>query len=114
MLIVEDEFAIATLIEDAVLESGHEVVRIATNIKDAMAAAATDNFDVALLDINLNGQKAHALPVVLTGRKKLFAFVTGYGETGVLQRFAEAPVVTKPFRTYDITDVLNKLSARRN
>lgn len=110
VLIVEDEFAVAMLVEDAVLDSGHEVVRIATNIKDAMSAAATEEFDVALLDLNLNGQKAHALPVTLAARGKRFAFVSGYGETGVLEPFAGAPVVTKPFRAADIRDVLERLS----
>lgn len=109
VLIVEDEFAVAMLVEDAVLDSGNEVVRIATNIKDAMAAVARDDFDVALLDLNLNGQKAHALPVTLSARGKPFAFVTGYGDTGVLSAFSGAPVVTKPFRTGDIWAVLEKL-----
>jgi CheY-like chemotaxis protein len=106
VLVVEDEVAIALMIEDAVESLGHTVARTATNIKDAMAAAISGDFDVALLDLNLNGQKAHALPVTLAARGKPFGFITGYGDVGVLSPFADAPLIAKPFRVKDIGDML--------
>ena len=112
VLVVEDEAPVALMIEDAVEASGHVVARTATNIKDAMAAATSDDFDVALLDLNLNGQRAHALPVTLTARGKPFGFVTGYGEAGLLRPFADAPLVAKPFRARDIGAMLTLLQAR--
>ena len=54
-------------------------------------------FDFAFLDINLNGQKAHALPGILLRLKKPFAFVTGYGDKGILEAYATTLVVNKPF-----------------
>jgi CheY-like chemotaxis protein len=110
VLIVEDEAPIAFLVEDAVGISGHVVAAIATNLKDALSAVARGDFDVALLDMNLNGQKAHALPVTLSALNKPFAFVTGYGEAGILERFADAPVVTKPFRLEAVADALSTLA----
>lgn len=112
VLVVEDEAAIAMLVEDAVEASGYVVAATATNITEAMAAAARRDFDVALLDLNLNGQKAHALPVTLSAFGKPFAFVTGYGEAGVLEKFADAPVVQKPFRQKDIAEALERLKAK--
>lgn len=112
VLIVEDEAPIAFLVEDAVEQGGHIVAETATNITDAMRAAAGDHFDVALLDVNLNGQKAHALPVLLSNRRKPFAFVTGYGHAGIMERFADAPLVRKPFRSSSLLDVLDELRAR--
>lgn len=112
VLVVEDEAMIAMLVEEAVEAAGSVVAAVATNIKDAMAAAASAQFDVALLDMNLNGQKAHALPVTLSARKKPFAFVTGYGEAGILEQFSDAPVVQKPFREKDIALALQLLSER--
>ena len=109
VLVVEDEALIAMLIEDAVQKGGHSVAETISNITSAMAAVQGDHFDVALLDMNLNGQKAHALPVTLAARKKPFAFVTGYGHSGVLESFADAPVVRKPFRSQAIIEALAKL-----
>ncbi|MDT7933867.1 MAG: response regulator [Sphingomonadaceae bacterium] len=109
VLVVEDEALVAMLVEDAVREAGCTVALTASNIQDAVAAAATDGFDVALLDMNLNGQKAHALPVLLKARGKPFAFVTGYGESGVLDEFRAVPIVTKPFRVDDIVGALEAL-----
>lgn len=112
VLIVEDEAPIAFLVEDAVAAGGHVVAQTATNITDAMRAAVGDHFDVALLDVNLNGQKAHALPVTLAARNKPFAFVTGYGNAGILQMFATAPLVRKPFRAEAVIAALAELERR--
>jgi CheY-like chemotaxis protein len=112
VLVVEDEVAIAMLIEDAVESLGHIVAHTATNIKEAMAIAAAGDFDVALLDLNLNGQRAHALPVTLTARGKPFGFITGYGDAGVLAPFADAPLIAKPFREKDVGEMLVRLQKR--
>lgn len=112
VLIVEDEIPAAMLVEDAVERGGHRVALLATNINAAIAAASGAEFDVALLDVNLNGQKAHALPVILQRRGKPFAFVTGYGEAGVLDEFTDAPVVHKPFAAEEILRALERLAGR--
>lgn len=112
VLIVEDEVPAAMLVEDAVESAGHVVAALATNINAAMSAASGEQFDVALLDVNLNGQKAHALPVMLQRRGKPFAFVTGYGEAGVLADFAGAPVIHKPFAKEEIWSALAVLGDR--
>lgn len=112
VLVVEDEAFIAMLVEQAVEDNGDVVAATAANIQEAMHCAATSDYDVALLDLNLNGQKAHAVPAVVSSRRKPFAFVTGYGDAGVLATFGDAPVVTKPFHSSDIAAALTLLRAR--
>ncbi len=109
VFVVEDEVAVSLLIEDAVEALGHTVAHTATNIREAMHLAATAQFDVALLDLNLNGQKAHALPVALKARGKPFGFITGYGHAGALTIFADAPLISKPFREEDVGNLLEVL-----
>lgn len=109
VLIVEDEAIIAMMLEDAVEQCGHIVGATVGNISDALNAVSTGDFDVALLDINLNGQRAHALPITLSAQRKPFAFITGYGEAGILSRFRDAPVLAKPFRLDTFRDVLARL-----
>lgn len=112
VLVVEDEAVIAFLLEDAVEAAGHAVVHVAANIQDAMTVAMHGQFDVALLDVNLNGQKAHAVPVVLQSRGKPFGFVTGYGSAGVLEMFADAPLLAKPFDQKQIGRMLDVLATK--
>lgn len=110
IFVVEDEPMIAMLIADCVEEAGHEVVETASNIRDAMARAATAQFDLALLDMNLHGQIAHALPVALKARGVPFAFLTGYGQEGVLEQFSEVPILTKPFRSRTLAELLQRFA----
>jgi hypothetical protein len=81
VLVVENEAAIVLLLllENAIGLGGNSVAKVATNIKDPSAAAAMGDFGVAPLDINLNGQRAHALPVTLSARGKPFKFDTSCG-----------------------------------
>jgi CheY-like chemotaxis protein len=109
---VEDEAVIAMALEMFLEELGAQVVAIAGNVQDALQQATSADFDLAFLDINLNGQKAHVLPGVLERRRKPFAFVTGYGEQGVLGAHAKAPVVAKPFSRGDIAAALENLKSR--
>ncbi|MBM3562550.1 MAG: response regulator [Alphaproteobacteria bacterium] len=112
VLIVEDEAVIAMALEMFLEELGAQVVATAGNVQDALQKATSEDFDLAFLDINLNGQKAHVLPGVLERRRKPFAFVTGYGEQGVLGAHSDAPVVAKPFSRGTISTALEELKSR--
>lgn len=112
ILIVEDEAVIAMALEMFLEELGCKVVATAGNVQQALKLASDEEFDLAFLDINLNGQKAHVLPGVLERRGKPFAFVTGYGEQGVLAAHADAPVVAKPFSQAAIAAALALLKGR--
>ncbi len=111
-LIVEDEAIIAMMLQMFLEELGCVVQDTASNVQDALRAASEGHFECAFLDVNLNGQKAHAIPGVLQRRKIPFAFVTGYGAQGVLATYADAPIVTKPFSKKAIADTLAKLTTR--
>lgn len=111
-LIVEDEAVIAMALELFLEELGCDVAGVAGNVQQALELATTGDFDLAFLDVNLNGQKAHVLPGVLERRGKPFAFVTGYGIHGVMAAHAAAPVVTKPFSKAALGSCLERLKAR--
>jgi len=112
VLIVEDEAVIAMALEMFLEELGAQVVATAGNVQDALQKATSEDFVIAFLDVNVNGQKAHVLPGVLERRHKPFAFVTGYGEQGVLEAHADAPVVAKPFSRDAVSTALEKLKSR--
>src|SRR4051812_34572873 len=77
ILVVEDEMLIAMLLEDMLAELGHEVTGVAPRVSEALAAVSRDDYDLAILDLHLNGQSAFPVADALIERGKPFAFATG-------------------------------------
>lgn len=95
--IVEDEALVAMLIEDMVTELGHEVVGMAKSLGEALLVAQDIQCDIALLDINLNGQKSFPVAQALAERGIPFLFASGYGAAGLEAGFLDRPILSKPF-----------------
>jgi CheY-like chemotaxis protein len=98
ILLVEDEAMVAMIIEDTLNDLGCEILGPMSSIERALAAAqTTERIDGAFLDVNLRGELVYPVAEALEARGVPFAFVTGYGEQGIDERFRSAPVLTKPF-----------------
>ena len=63
-----------------------------------MVAAVHDEFDAAILDVNLGGELVYPVADLLAARKMPFVFVTGYGVESIDGRFAHVPVLKKPIQ----------------
>ena len=102
VLLVEDEAIIAMTAEDMLDELGCITAATASSLPEALAAAERETFDVALLDINLNG--AESLPVAARLREMglPFVFTTGYGAAGSGDEYRDVPLVTKPYQLADL------------
>ena len=59
----------------------------AGGIDEAMALAKQAEFDVAILDVNLNGQPITPVVEILVQRGLPFVFATGYGQRGVPEAY---------------------------
>jgi CheY-like chemotaxis protein len=96
-LIVEDEPLVAMMIEEMLVELGHTVALIASDVSEAVAFAAMDCFDIAILDVNVRGRQTFPVADALISRGRPVIFATGYGRSGCHERFADVPVLAKPF-----------------
>ena len=114
VLLVEDEAIIVMLMEDLLEEFGCEVVATAAQVDDAVAAARTGEFDLVFLDVNLRGVPVYPVADVLRARAIPFAFVTGYGSTGVDTSHLKAPILQKPFQSRDLAAVLRILQSQQS
>ncbi len=56
ILLVEDELMIRMLLEDMLGELGYTIAAEAGRVEEALQAAKTADFDLAILDVNLNGE----------------------------------------------------------
>ena len=79
VLVVADEMRIALLVEDMLIELGHEVVGLAMRLAQALALAENAEIDFAILHVNLDGRMSFPVAEVLEARGVPFVFATGYG-----------------------------------
>lgn len=106
VLVVEDEVAIAMLIEDMLLDLGAEVIGPAGRIAQAKTMAESEAFDVAIVDVNVAGEPIYPVVEILQKRGLPFAFSTGYGAGGIEAPWRGRPVLQKPFSQSDLEKVL--------
>jgi CheY-like chemotaxis protein len=98
VLLVEDEGLVALMLEDLIEDLGCEVAGSLATVAAALAwIEAGGTADVALLDVNLNGEPVFPVAEALQARGVPFAFATGYGAEHD-SRFKDAPLLGKPIR----------------
>lgn len=96
ILLVEDESLIALMIEEAIVGMGHSVVGPFADLDSALAAAGREQFDLALLDVNLGGRLIFGVADLLRERGIPFALLTGYGVESIPVVYRDAPTLQKP------------------
>ncbi len=111
VLIVEDEALIAMLFEDMLSDFGCDVVGPAMNVRQAMEVAQSAAIDVAVLDVNLNGESSFPVATLLETRGVPFVFSSGYGANGLPPEWQDRPTLPKPFTSDQVADVLAGLFA---
>lgn len=111
IFVAEDETLIAMVLEDMLTELGFELACSAPSLSKAMDFVGTsDPIDAAILDIELNDEKSWPIAEALMLRQVPFVFSTGHGpDADVDVRFANAPILEKPFDTAALADVLAQL-----
>jgi CheY-like chemotaxis protein len=99
ILVVEDEYLIATLITTVLTRVGCVVAGPISTLATALEAARTEDVDGALLDVNLAGQFVFPVADVLSQRQIPFLFLTGYGASAIPDARRDWKVISKPFRS---------------
>ncbi|MFN3388054.1 MAG: response regulator [Allosphingosinicella sp.] len=112
VLIVEDEAIIAMTAEDMLEELGCAPTGIAATLPEALEAARDGGFDLALLDINLNGQDSVPVADLLRQKRIPFVFTTGYGSSGRGTEHEDVPLVAKPYRLTELGAAIERALRR--
>ena len=108
VLVVEDEIMIRLLLEDMLGDLGYNIAAAVGRVDDAVKVARTGEFDVAILDVNLNGQTVSPVAEILEARGLPFVFATGYGERGLPERFSNRLTLQKPFQQENLGRILTQ------
>ncbi|CCV05672.1 Response regulator receiver protein [Mesorhizobium metallidurans STM 2683] len=110
ILIVEDEWLIAEDHAAQLRDAGHRIVGPVASVSAAIDHVEREGPDVALLDIQLNGETSYALADTLRGKAIPFAFVTGHS-SNIPERFADIKVLQKPVSQWALTSAVTALVA---
>jgi CheY-like chemotaxis protein len=106
VLVVEDELMIRILLEDMLGELGYAIVAEAGRLEEALEAVRSADFDIAILDVNLNGQPIAPVADALAARGTPFVFATGYGDRALPDSHRDRPVLKKPFQMDGLREML--------
>lgn len=109
VLIVEDEYFLADDAAQALRDAGAEIVGPVPGLEEAMEQVEADGFDVALLDIKLDDEAVYPVADMLSERGIPFAFVTGYDQSHIPQRFRDVPYQVKPHGAVELVPLLERL-----
>ena len=110
---MEDEFLLALDLEDELRAAGASVVGPFSDLARATQAARDESFDVALLDVNLNGVMVYPLADELVPRGVGVIFLTGYAALSLPDRFRSSPIIAKPYDSPALIAEIHKLIAGR-
>jgi DNA-binding response OmpR family regulator len=98
VLLVEDEVMIRMMVADMLEELGYAIAGEAGDIDEAVRLVQATDFDIAILDVNVNGKVISPVAEAVELRGLPFVFATGYGAQGLPEKFRDRPAIQKPFQ----------------
>jgi DNA-binding response OmpR family regulator len=109
ILLVEDEFFVAVMLEDDLRAAGFSTLGPFRTLASAREAACREQFNLAVLDINLNGEAVYPLADELLARGIPLLFLSGYVE--LPERFKAAPQLSKPHNPEALVKLIRRMVA---
>ena len=109
LMIVEDEYLIRLLLEDMLVELGCSIDAVAASVDEGKKVAQSADVDLAILDVNIDGQQVFPVADILKSRGLPFIFITGYGARGLPEGYRETPTLQKPFHMQDLKATLARV-----
>jgi len=109
VLVVEDEMLVLIMMEDMLADLGCKSVTSAATVEKALALIDAQAFDVALLDMNLDGNDSHPVAEALSARGVPFVYSTGNTGQNLRDGYSDRPVLKKPYRYEELAAILASL-----
>jgi DNA-binding response OmpR family regulator len=113
VLVVEDDYYLASDIQDVLEEAGAEVAGPFPDCGGALQELTGRRPDCALVDVNLGHGPGFEIASLLRERRIPFLFVTGYGAEGIDAAFADVVRIEKPAEPRQVLDAVATLIRKR-
>ncbi len=111
VLIVEDEYLLADDLQRGFKQVGINIVGPVPSLAQAMALAQERLIDLAVLDIQLDGDKVYDVADALIERNVPVLFVTGYDRSDIPARYVNVPLCPKPAGADEVIAALGRIVA---
>ncbi|MGC2855479.1 response regulator [Novispirillum sp. DQ9] len=109
VLVVEDEPLIGLQLKAALEDVGYSVVGPVASLEDAWDAGTAEDFDAAVLDVNLNGTSVFPFAEHLVRRGVPTVLLTGYDLPELPPGAAHIPVLRKPLDVHVLDIILRRI-----
>lgn len=107
VLVLEDETLVSMMVEDMLMDLGCEIVGPFARLDQAVSAVNGGlQIDLALLDVNLGGERSFPVAELLAEKGVPFVFTTGYDESGMPDAWRSRPALRKPFMMHEMANAL--------
>ena len=106
VFLVEDEVMIRMMVADMLDELGYTIAAEAGEIGEALKLAQSTEFDIAILDVNVNGKVISPVAELIKARNRPFIFATGYGSQGLPEEYRDRPALQKPFQLESLAKMI--------
>jgi DNA-binding response OmpR family regulator len=106
VFLVEDEVMIRMMVADMLEELGYRIAAEAGEISEAIRLAQSIDFDLAILDVNVNGKVISPVADLIRARNRPIIFATGYGSSGLPEEYRDRPSLQKPFQIETLARVI--------
>jgi len=107
VFLVEDEVMIRMMVADMLEELGYSVAAEAGEISEALRLVQSTEFDLAILDVNVNGKVITPVAELIKASGRPFIFATGYGSSGLPAEYRDRPALQKPFQLETLAQMID-------
>ncbi|MEE4208307.1 MAG: response regulator [Parvularcula sp.] len=108
IFLVEDEYLVAVTTARMLKDRGAERVVTAHRLHEAIALAQSEEFDAAILDVNLAGERSEPVADILETRGIPYLFATGYSRQD-LGLSEDMKLINKPYTPRKLTEELERV-----
>jgi CheY-like chemotaxis protein len=109
VLVVEDEYLIATTLQEWLENAGFVVVGPVPSVEKALKLIDSETvINAAVVDVNLGGVFAYAVADRLLARKIPFVFTSGYEDDVLRTRYPQIRNYHKPYLFSDMQQALTR------
>ena len=109
ILVVDDDLKGGEAIATMVQELGHRVVAAAATIRDASAFAMIAEFDLAILNTSIDGNRIDPVAHLLQRRQRPILFITCSGTRWLPSLFRGHSVLQKPISIEELKETIEAI-----
>ncbi len=113
VLVVEDSPVVAPYVHDLLTDLGCMVIGPAINMASARELAQEEQFDVAVVDLHIRGDKIFPILDMLEARGVPFLITSGYADWTMPDKWQDRLRLAKPYTIDMLESALEELLAAR-